>query len=342
MPYGVAGRVTASARTPEPVLLLDRAAVASVLSIEDCIAAVEAAFIAHARGLSLSPQLMHVDAEGGEFHIKAGGLKPGRAYFACKVNGGFFANRAGSGLPNIIGLILLCDASNGTPLAVMESGHVTQLRTGAATAVAARQLARADSRSLLLCGAGRQAEIQLRSLASVLPLERVSVWSRGDVSSFVQRLSGETGIDVHAAGDLATTAHASDIIVTCTSATSPFLEDAHVAAGTFIAAVGADSPGKQELSSHLVARCSIVCDLIEQCAAVGELRHALAARLMTREQVRGELGDVLVGSARKRVNDDERIIFDSTGTALQDVAAAAAVYERACERSIGQPFDFWK
>src|SRR6267143_5092014 len=99
---------------PAPVLLLDRETVASLLTVDQSIAVVEAAFAAHARGESLEPQLMHVNAGRGEFHVKAGGLRGDRTYFACKVNGGFFGNKANSGLPNIIGLLLLCDGANGS------------------------------------------------------------------------------------------------------------------------------------------------------------------------------------------------------------------------------------
>src|SRR5882724_5094014 len=120
---------------PPPVLLLDRDTISSLLTLDECIPIVQAAFLAHAEGRSLVPNLMHVDADGGEFHIKAGGLKLDRTYFACKVNGGFFGNRKNLSLPNILGLILLCDGSSGVPLSVLESGYLTRLRTGAATAV---------------------------------------------------------------------------------------------------------------------------------------------------------------------------------------------------------------
>ena len=326
-----------------PALLLDRATVGALLTLDDCIAAVERAFAAHARGETLAPALMHVDGLGGEFHVKAGGLKSPRAYFACKVNGGFFQNRASLDLPNIQGLILLYDATNGVPLAVMESATVTILRTGAATAVAARHLARRGASVATICGAGTQATIQLRALQCVMPLAKVHVWSRdlSRATAFAARMRDELGLDVDAAAELAPAARASDIIVTCTPARKWFLGRAQVRPGAFIAAVGADSPDKQELEPELIARSVIVCDLIPQCAEVGDLHHAIAAGLVAAKDVRAELGQVIAGQRAGRTNSDEIVVFDSTGTALQDAAAAALVYEQAIARGAGTRFPFW-
>jgi ornithine cyclodeaminase/alanine dehydrogenase-like protein (mu-crystallin family) len=330
-----------AATVPAPVLLLDRETVAAFLSMEDCIAAVEAAFAAHACGRSISPQLLHVNADGGEFHIKAGGLREQRPYFACKINGGFFGNRASFGLPTIIGLILLCDGTNGAPLAVMESGLVTRLRTGAATAVAAKYLARPDSEVVTICGAGIQADIQLRGLTRVLPLRRAFVWSRGDPESFAARIAEDLDLDVRPATDLGEATRQSDVIVTCTPAKSWILGRQHVPPGAFIAAIGTDSPDKQEIEPELLAASSVVCDLVEQCAQVGDLHHAITAGLMTSGQIRGELGSVITGRAPKRHREDEIIIFDSTGTAIQDAAVAAVVYEKALATGYTKAFAFW-
>ena len=328
-------------RAPAPVLLLDRDSATQLLTLGDSIAAVEAAFLAHAQGNSLKPELMHVAGEGGEFHIKAGGLKAKQTYFAAKINGGFFNNKSQFGLPNILGLIVLCDGSSGAPLAVMESGYVTRLRTGAATAVAARYLARPESSVVTICGAGVQGEIQLKSLTHVLPIERALIWSRGDTTDFCARMRRELSIEVTPASAPETAARQSDVIVTCTQAKKWFLARSHVVPGTFIAAVGADSPDKQELEPELLAQASVVCDLTEQCAHVGDLHHAILAGLMTKKDVRGELGQVIAGTAPGRTTKHEILIFDSTGTALQDTAAAAAVYERAVARKRGQMFGFW-
>ena len=321
------------------MLLLNRAEVASLLTLDDYICVVEQAFRRHAEGGSFTPALAHVDAEGGEFHIKAGGVRGEPPYFGLKVNGGFFENRARYNLPNIQGLIVLSRADNGVPLAIMDSIEITIQRTGAATAVAARRLARPDSRVATVCGCGNQARIQLRALACVLPLERAFVWSPvgdpAEAESYASQMSAELGIDVEPAENISQAIEKSDICITCTPSRVPFLKRAWIHPGMFLAAVGADSPAKQELDADLTAACKVVADIRSQVVAVGETHHAIEKGLMTADQVHAEIGEILVEARPGRESDDEVILYDSTGTALQDVAAAAAVYERACAQRRG-------
>jgi alanine dehydrogenase len=325
-----------------PALLLNRSDVAAVLTLDDCIAAVEAAFADHARGETLATGLLHGDGVGGEFHIKAGGLRAPAPRYACKVNGGFFQNRARHDLPAIQGLILLYDAANGVPLAVAESGLITMLRTGAATAVAAKYLARPEAGTVTICGAGTQGAWQLRALARVRKLRSVKVWSRepARAADFAGRMEAELGCEVRPVNGLKAAVAASDIIVTCTPAKKWFLGRDHVRSGAFIAAVGADSPDKQEIEPQLLASAVVVCDLLEQCAEVGDLHHALQLGLMDRSEVRGELGAIIAGRTTGRRDATETIVFDSTGTALQDAAALATAYERALAAGRGTRFAF--
>ena len=323
--------MSAPSSSPSGLRLLSRSDVAALLSLDDCIPAVEAAFRARAEGRALPSELMHIDAEGGEYHIKCGGLVLDRTYVALKANSSYFGNRELRGLPNIQGMILLFDGANGVPLAVMDSMEITILRTGAATAVAARRLARPDSTTATICGCGNQGRIQLAALRRVLPgLVRAFSWDAAPAAAeaFAAETS-EAGFSVTAAADLAAAVGRSDVVATCTPSKRFFLEKRLVRPGTFIAAVGADSPAKQELEPSLLAGSAVVVDILEQCARVGELHHAIAAGLMTERDVRGELGDVLVGRRPGRTSPDEITIFDATGTALQDAAAAAAVYAKA-------------
>jgi ornithine cyclodeaminase/alanine dehydrogenase len=219
----------------------------------------------------------------------------------------------------------------------MDSIEVTIQRTGAATAVAAKYLARADSKVATICGCGNQGKIQLRGLKHALPLEKAYVWSPfpQEAVRFAAAMSELLTMDVAPAPDLPTALGESDVCVTCTPSRSPFIRREWIPPGMFIAAVGADSPDKQELDADLVAACVVVADLRAQSATVGESHHAIQARLMTAEAIHAELGEIIAGIARGRTSDAERIVFDSTGTALQDVAAAAAVYERARSSKIG-------
>ncbi len=158
--------------TTQPVLLLKRSEVRSLLTLPDCIPVVEEAFRLHAEGQSLAAGLLNAGSGDGEFHIKAGGLRFERTYFALKANGSFFHNRERHGLPNIQGVIILFDGDNGSPLAILDSIEITLQRTGAAVAVAARHLAQPDSSVVTVCGCGQQGRVQLRALRLVLPALR--------------------------------------------------------------------------------------------------------------------------------------------------------------------------
>jgi len=320
------------------MLVLSRSDVYAALTLPDCIAAVEGAFRFHAEGKTLGPGVLGIRATDGGFHIKAAGLVGERSYFAAKTNANFPKNPERFGMPTIQGTVVLADAVNGIPLAVMDSGSIAAIRTGAATGVAAKYLARKDARIATVVGCGVQGETQLAAIASVLSLERVRLVDAdaGRAKALLERaaalgLRGEVVSDVRAA------VRGSDVIVTCTPSRHAFVMRDDVAPGTFIAAVGADSQGKQEIEPALVASATLVVDVIDQCAEIGELQHALAAGLLTREQVHAQLGDVIAGLRPGRTRADEITMFDSSGTALQDVAAAIAVYERA--RVLGRGTD---
>jgi ornithine cyclodeaminase/alanine dehydrogenase-like protein (mu-crystallin family) len=314
------------------MLVLSRRDVLELLTLNDCIEAVERAFRLHAEGRTFGPGVLGVPTVNGGFHIKAAGLMGDeRSYFSAKTNANFPDNPRRFGRPTIQGTVVLADASSGEPLAVMDSASVTALRTGAATAVAAKFLARRDTHTATIVGCGVQGELQLAAIAAVLPLQRAWLvdtdYARSE--ALAARAAASLGLRVEAAKDLRAALRESAVCVTCTPSRRAFLGAADVAPGTFIAAVGADSQGKQELEPALVASATLVVDVLEQCAEIGELQHVLAAGLLTREQVHAELADVVSGRRPGRTRDDEITIFDSSGTALQDVAAAMAVYENA-------------
>ena len=317
--------------------ILTRGDVARLLGWDECIAAVEDAFRLHAEGRSLAPGVLAVHAPDGGFHVKAAGLPLGRLYVAVKTNGNFPENPRRHGLPTIQGVIVLCDATDGRPLAVMDSMEITVRRTAAATAVAAKRLARPDAHTATLCGCGVQGRAQLRALARVLPLRRAFAFDADPAAAraFAAELAPELGLEVIAVTDLGAAVAASDVCVTCTTARKAFLMKEHVRPGTFVAAVGADHHEKQELDPRLMASAVVVADVLEQCASIGDLHHALAAGAMVKEAVHAELAEVVSGRKPGRRSAEEITIFDSTGTALQDVAAAAVVYEKAVARAIG-------
>ncbi|MSO75380.1 MAG: ornithine cyclodeaminase family protein [Alphaproteobacteria bacterium] len=319
------------------ILILSRRDLQAVMRFADYVEAVDQAFRLHAEGRSASPPPLHIQAEDGGFHAKAAGLTLGRPYVAVKVNANFPGNRRRFGLPTIQGAVLLLDGANGTPLALLDSIEITIQRTGAATAIAARHLARPDSATATVCGCGAQGRIQLKALHHSLGLRRAFAWDvDGDAAAgYGREMSSELGIKVVAVTDHRPATRQSDVIATCTTASEPFLGIDDVRPGTFIAAIGADNPDKREIAPALMAQATVVADMLAQCVAMGDLHHALAAGAMREGDVHGELADLVGGRRPGRTRGDEITIFDSTGTGIQDVAAAARAYELALEAGRG-------
>jgi len=323
-------------------LVLGKTDIARTMPLSDYIDAVEGAFERlDARKMSV-PDVVHIGAPDGAFHVKSAGYLGDPHYVAVKVNGNFPNNPRLNGLPTIQGAIILCDGRNGLLLAVLDSIEVTAMRTGAATAVAARRLANGRAEVATVIGCGIQGRVQLLSLLEVLPLKTVYAFDcdRDRRDAFVRQMAGETNLEIFAADDLVRATLASQVIVTCTSSRTPFLGRRHVSPGTFVAAVGADNDDKQELEPDLLANSKVVVDLIEQCARIGELHHALDAGVMTRNDVVAELGAIVAGTQSPTISPDDIVVFDSTGSAIQDVAAAGVIYERARESGLGLSMEF--
>jgi ornithine cyclodeaminase/alanine dehydrogenase-like protein (mu-crystallin family) len=319
------------------VLWLTNQDVRALLPLDACCAAVKRAFELHGRGEAAPPAVLSVHRATGTFHVKAGALDLDRPYFAAKANANFPSNPSRHGLAAIQGLIVLADADCGTPLALMDSAEITALRTAAATSVAAASLARAESRTALIIGCGTQGRTHLRALRLAWRLTRVYAWDRdSDIARrFALEASSAQDLDVRVASDFRAACRESDIIVTCTPSHTPVLVLDDVGPGTFVAGVGADNPEKHEIAPALMAASRIVVDVLEQAATLGDLHHAITAGVVSPEDA-VELGTVLTGGAPGRRRADEIVVFDSTGMALQDVAAAAAVYERARQTGRGQ------
>ena len=321
----------------EDTVVLTRTHVAELLSLEECIAAVERAFRLYGEGKTAPPGVLGLHAPEGLLHIKAGVLASDRPYFVAKANTNFAANPRRHGLPAIQGVIVVCDGEDGRLAALLDSIEITILRTGAASAVAAKHLARRDSHVATICGCGNQGRVQLRALRTVLPLHEVHAYDAYVAQSerFAAEMTVELGLAVHSVSDLGRSVQSSDVCVTCTPSKQPYFKKKFVRPGTFIAAVGADAPDKQELEPALLAGSKVVTDVTDQCAAFGELHHALNERVLTREQVHAELGELVAGRKPGRTSSDEITLFDSTGMALQDAAAALVVCEKAIQTGVG-------
>jgi len=309
-------------RTPE-VLLLSGDDVRHLLTWSDAVTAVEAAFHALGTGAAPTPGILGFHISGGGFHIKAGLSQQDGGYFVTKINANLPGNHD-RGLPTIQGVIALFDAHDGRLLALLDSIELTARRTGAATAVAVKYLARSDASTLTIVGCGAQAYAQVRSVCEVRAIERVFAYDiKQDAAEVMaNRIEHDIDIEAEAVPSIRAGARLSDIVVTCTPSKTPILFLDDVRPGTFIAAVGADHPEKQEIDPQLLKQAFVVSDLLPQCKSVGELHHA---------EIDGahELAGFVAGLVIKPASNKETIVFDSTGIAVQDVFAAAHVYEKA-------------
>jgi ornithine cyclodeaminase/alanine dehydrogenase-like protein (mu-crystallin family) len=320
--------------------VLSRADIADLLTPADYLAAIEGAFRAEGSGATAAPAPLHLDGVGGAFHAKGAALHSpdGRSFVAVKVNGNFPGNPNRHGLPTIQGVIVLSDARTGAPLAILDSIEITIRRTAAATALAAQHLARADARTLTLVGCGAQAAAQIEAVMGVRKLDGVFVFDieAGKAARFAEVMSSRLSMPVTTAASLREATRASALIVTCTTATTPILGPDDVAPGAFVAAVGADAPHKNEIEPALMNRAKIVVDSLAQCRDMGDLRHLHAARLSPRAAVHASLADIVSGARPGREGDEEITLFDSTGTAIQDVASAVRAWEEAVAAGRGR------
>ena len=325
--------------TKRETLLLSARDVTALLTVPDCVTAVEAGFRALGEGKLPPPELLSLHSELGGLHLKAAVWQNGSHCFVAKANANFPANPKTHGLPTIQGVIILCDATTGELLALIDSIEITALRTGAATAVAARRLARADSHTLTICGCGRQGQVQLQSVSHALPVKTVYAYDL-DFATAQRFAARHKHVDVRATDDVKHAVRNSDVVVTCTPSRRFFVTSADVRPGTFIAAVGADNEHKQEIDPRLFIKNKVVVDSLAQCLKIGDLHHAVSEGFASAESVHAELADIVAGKASGRTSQEEITIFDSTGIAVEDAAAAALVYEKAKHAGVGTTFSF--
>jgi alanine dehydrogenase len=326
----------------ESTLLFNRSDVQELLSLAECIDAVEKVFHRQGEGKIPPSGILGVRAKSGGLHVKTARLTGAKNYIAVKVNTNFPRNYARFGLPTLQGVIVLYDAEDGRALAVLDSMEITIKRTAAATAVAAKYLARQNSSVATICGCGEQACAQLRALCLVLSLRKVYAFDIDSSASqhLAAQLSRELPIDIEAIRSLPSAIQRSDLVVTCTPATEFFVHKEDVAPGTFMAAIGADDSHKQEIDPALLSSAKVVADSLEQVCSIGDTHHAIAQCLMRKEDVYAELSEVVAGKKAGRINETDIIVFDSTGIAVEDAAAATNVYEKALIAGIGNYFEF--
>ncbi len=326
------------------VRILREPEIRGLLTFREAIAAVESAFAEFSAGRAVMPGVINLDiaAHRGEVHVKSAYLSGGESY-VVKVASGFYGNPS-LGLPVGNGLMLLFEAATGRLRCVLfDNGYITEMRTGAAGAVAAKYLARRDAARAGLVGSGSQARYQVRALVEVRNIREVRVWSPHpeNAAGYAAEMSaGLPDVRFTAVEACQDAVRGADIVITATPSRAPLVRPEWVSPGTHITAVGSDGPGKQELDAGVLKLADrIVCDSRVQCARLGEIQHGLASRVITRRSISAELGEIVLGRKPGRENDLQVTVADLTGLGVQDAAAASLVYEKSLAQGPGETID---
>ncbi|HWI84152.1 ornithine cyclodeaminase family protein [Ramlibacter sp.] len=323
------------------MIVISEAQARQLVRIEDAIDAVEHAFVAMSRQEARNYPVVRepVGYRDAVFGVKTGcdralpllGLKAG----------GYWPHNAGAGASNHQSAMLLFDPETGRASALVSANYLTGVRTGAASAIATRHLARRDASVLGIIGAGVQAHYQLRATLAVRPIRSVHAWNRSPANlELLARTARELGLEFVAAGSCRAVAEAADVLVTVTPSQQPLVAAEWVRPGTHINAMGADTRGKQELDPRLVAAAVLFVDEAAQAMSIGECQHAFAAGLVTPASCRATLGEVAAGLAAGRQADGEITLFDGTGVALQDLVVADLAVRAAATLGLGATVDY--
>ncbi len=316
-----------------------------LVGLKEAIEAVEDSFAAYSSGRAVLPGVINLDLPEfqGEVHVKGAYLR-GSEYYVIKVASGFFRNPE-LGLPVGNGLMQVFEARTGQLAAILfDRGYLTELRTAAAGAVAAKYLARSSIDRVAVIGSGYQARFQLRALAQVRNFKEVAAWSRNpeNVRKYVEEMNKVfPGIVFLQAASAESAVREADLVITATPSRQPIVRAEWLKPGVHLTAMGSDGPEKQELFPEVLARADrVFCDSTSQCRRLGELHHGLEAGMITEDEVSGEIGELVLGLKPGRQSDEEITVADLTGLGVQDAAVATLFLRLAREADVpGQAFN---
>ncbi|MBS3815050.1 MAG: alanine dehydrogenase [Hadesarchaea archaeon] len=323
---------------------ITKSEIEKLISIEDALEAVEEAFEAKGTGKTQMPPKSYIYFKkfDGDFRVMPAYLEELGAA-GVKVVNVHPKNPESKGMPSVMATVILLSPETGSPIAFMDGTLITGLRTGAAGGVAAKYLARKDSRKIGMVGTGAQARTQLSALNEVLEINEVKAYSRDKKlrREFTNKMSEEFDFEVESVNECKEAVIGMDVIVTTTPTRSPIISNKWISEGMHINAIGADAQGKQELDSKILQRAKIVIDDWEQASHSGEINVPLSEGEITRDNMYGDIGEVVSGEKDGRTSNDEITVFDSTGLAVQDIATAWKVYQLAEEKGVGDKLNLF-
>ncbi|RKX26646.1 MAG: ornithine cyclodeaminase family protein [Candidatus Zixiibacteriota bacterium] len=323
-------------------LLLNRKDVMQVLDMKDCMEVVEKAFAEMANGTAVLPLRINITPPSGLSLYMPAYLKELGA-LACKIVTIYKDNPKKHNMPVIVGKVLLQDPATGDVICIMDGGYLTAIRTGAASGVATKYLARKDSGQVTgIFGAGVQAKAQLWAVAEARKLSKALVFDISDeaVTAFISEMSGKLGIDVLKADSADQMLDQSDIICASTSSATPIFDGSKVKDGTHINGIGSHTPAARELDTNIIKRSTLIADSYEACLSeAGDVMIPIDEGAIDKSHMKAELGEVITGEKPARSNDSEITLFKSNGLAIQDVATAKLVFDKAVKAGIGTSVD---
>ncbi|MCW1412791.1 ectoine utilization protein EutC [Rhizobium sp. 1AS11] len=326
------------------MLILTEAELRKVIGLDrDTVACVEAAFAALATKAVAMPPILRLDIpeNRGEVDVKTAYV-PGIEGFAIKISPGFFDNPK-IGLPSTNGMMVLLSSRTGLVQALLlDNGYLTDVRTAAAGAVAAKHLSRENASVAAIFGAGMQARLQLEALTLVRPIREARIWARdaAKAQSVAAELGAKLGFPVTATPDARGAMTDADLIVTTTPSETPIIVAGWLGPGQHLTAMGSDAEHKNEIDPAAIAGADLyVADSLKQTRRLGELHHAIDAGLVAGDAVFAELGQIVAGRTPGRTRNDQITIADLTGTGIQDTAIATLAFARAGAAKAGTTFE---
>lgn len=321
-------------------LVLTREDVISVLDMKECMNSVEMAFAELTNGTAVLPLRIGITPPDGLALYMPAYLKEMKA-LACKIVSVYSGNPVKHNMPTTIGKVLLQDPETGNVICIMDGGYLTAVRTGAASGVATRYLAAKKEHVVAgIFGAGVQAKMQLWAIAEAVQLDRAFVFDISDeaMNRFTEEMSAKLNIEVRKAASAAEIVAECDVICTATSAANPLFDGATVKAGTHINGIGSHTPGARELDTAIISRSRFIGDSRDACfSEAGDILIPIKEGAISDAHFFGELGELITGKKTGRGAEEKELItiFKSNGLAIQDVATAKLVYEKALQKGIG-------
>lgn len=316
-----------------------------LLNMEEVIEAVENVYIEKSQESGkVFPLVFHeFERAVADMDIKSGTLDSMGVY-GLKLVSWFGANQE-KGLPSLSGVVMVIDRETGIPMGVINAEHMTGMRTGAAGALGCKYLAREDSKTLLMVGAGHQASFQIRATQALMSgIEKVMVYDPINYENSIKFVADfnhkKEGIEYVAVENLEEAVGNADIIITATPSRKPMIMKEWVKEGTHFSCIGSDLEGKQEIDNHILKVAKLVTDDIGQSISVGEFETGIKNGIIAKEDILCEIGDVITGKTSVRTTDKDITVYDSTGIGLQDIAVGYIAINKAIKMDLDRGIQF--